>query len=387
MTEPDEAKKTPFGESFEDLETLGHLADQHGFDGLKVAAELLEDELRAKPAFRRLAEFLVAIAITVVIFSSIIPKYFDVEYRDVWGHLADIDRPFLGFMFVFWFFTMWNYAGVLVHSLPGLRRFQAMVLNFSGSALANVVPFGGAAGVGATYAQAMSWGLEPPAITLSIIVSGIWNLFAKLGMPIIVLALLFSTGRSSQGLGAAAIAGFAVLVGAIVFFALIFRSDEVARSIGRLVERIRNAARRVRRREPIDGVAQSVIEFRDRTVDLVRNHWFALSGWMVAYKASQAILQLMCARAVGVDTGVIEILAVYTFGELLTTIPITPSGVGFVETGATGLLIAFGAPNSGALAAVLLYRAFTYLFEIPLGGVGWLTWATVSRWRRAPASN
>ena len=102
---------------------------------------------------------------------------------------------------------------------------------------------------------------------------------------------------------------------------------------------------------------------------------------MVLYKVSQGLLSLMAARAVGIEIGWLEIFAVYTFGELLSTIPLTPGGVGFVEAGSAGLLVSFGAPNEAALAAVLLYRAFTYLFEIPLGGVGWLTWATRTSWR------
>jgi uncharacterized protein (TIRG00374 family) len=292
----------------------------------------------------------------------------------------------LGFMVAFWMFTMWNYAGVLTASLPGLRRMQGMVMNFSGSALANIVPFGGAAGVGGTYAQGLSWGFDVPAITLSIIVTGVWNIFAKLGMPILVLALLVLTGRSSQGLAAAALIGFAILVASIVLFGLIFRSERLARRIGGAAQASLNALRRVTRKAPTDGLADKILGFRERTVGLIAQRWRSLTIWMVLYKSSQALLQLMCARAVGVDVGWIEIFAVYTFGELLSTIPVTPSGVGFVEVGATGLLVSFGATHEAALAAVLLYRAFTYLFEIPLGAVGWLTWATKHSWRRPPGS-
>ncbi len=383
MTDEDRA---PFGESFEDVEGLEHLAEQEGLDGLRVAAELLEDELKAKSPLRRFLEFAFSIGITILIFVRLIPQFFDVEYRNMWSLLADIDRPMLAFMFVFWFFTMWCYAGVLTSSLPGLHRMQGVVVNFSGSALANIVPFGGAAGVGGTYAQCLSWGFDVPAITLSIIVSGVWNVFAKLGMPIIVLALLFAMGHSSQGLGAAAVIGFAVVVGAVVVFALLFRSEALAQSIGGAAERFVNAMRRLARRAPREGMAAKILEFRGRTIGLVRQRWRPITIWMVLYKVSQALLQLMCARAVGIEVGWIEIFAVYTFGELLSTIPVTPSGVGFVEVGATGLLVSFGASNDAALAAVLLYRAFTYLFEIPLGAAGWLTWATKHSWRRPPNS-
>jgi uncharacterized protein (TIRG00374 family) len=372
----------PLREHFESLDQLEHLAELEGVEGLKVATDLLEDELRAKSPVRRITEVGVSLVITVVIFVAVIPKYFNVEYRDVWTKLSSVSIGALAFIVAFWLFTMWSYAGVLTASLPGLRRMQAMVLNFSGSALANVVPFGGAAGVAATYAQGMSWGFDPASITLSIIVSGVWNVFAKLGMPILMLALLVLTGRSSQGLGAAAVVGFLVLAVAVMVFALVFQSPAVARSVGRLGERTITLARRAVRRPASVGFTERVMEFRQRTVGLVRERWQRITVWMVVYKVSQALLQLMCARAVGIELSWIEVFAVYTAGELLTTIPLTPSGLGVVEAGSADLLVRFGATNEAALAAVLLYRAFTYLFEIPLGAVGWLTWATRHSWRR-----
>jgi uncharacterized protein (TIRG00374 family) len=372
----------PFGDPFETVGDLEHLAEKEGIGGLRVAAELIEDELKGKSRTRRIVEIASALAITLVIFARIIPKFLDVEYRDVWAHLAETDLAMLAGMTLFWGFTMWCYAGVMVHALPGLSRAQGIVTNFSGSALANVVPFGGAAGIGATYAQNLSWGFDVGSVTLSIIVSGVWNVFAKLGMPIIVLALLGLVGHATNGLGFAAVVGFGALLAAIVVFTLVFKSERLATSVGRGAERTVNVLRRVIRRAPRDDLAGKVLEFRHQTVGLVREHWRGLTAWMVLYKVSQGLLSLMAARAVGIEIGWLEIFAVYTFGELLSTIPLTPGGVGFVEAGSAGLLVSFGAPNEAALAAVLLYRAFTYLFEIPLGGVGWITWATRTSWRR-----
>jgi len=376
----------PAGEHFETIEDLGHLAELEGIEGLKVATELIEDELRAKSPVRRVVEIAASLLITVVIFAAVIPKYFNVEYRDVWTKLAAVSPGVLLFIVAFWLFTLWNYGGALAASLPGLKRTQAMVVNFSGSALANVVPFGGAAGVAATYAQAMSWGFDPASITLSIIVSGVWNVFAKLGMPIIMLTLLVLTGRSSQGLFVGALVGFVTLAVSVMLFALAFQSEIVARRLGGWCERVVNVGRRLVRRAPKRGINEKLLEFRHRTVGLIRERWKRITVWMVLFKVSQALLQLMCARAVGIELSWIEIFAVYTAGELLTTIPLTPSGLGVVEAGSADLLVRFGATNEAALAAVLLYRAFTYLFEIPLGGVGWLTWATRHSWRRPPGT-
>ncbi len=386
MTDEREPNDRPFGEGFESTEELEHLAEREGLGGLRVAAELIEDELGAKSRTRRIVEIVGALAITLVIFARIIPKFLDVEYRDVWEILAETDIAMLASMTLFWCFTMWCYAGVMVNALPGLTRSQAIVTNFSGSALANVVPFGGAAGIGATYAQNVSWGFDFGAVTLSIIVSGVWNVFAKLGMPIVVLALLGVLGHATKGLGFAAMVGFGALLAAIVAFTLIFRSDRLATAVGSGAERTVNGLRRIIRRPPRAGLTDRVLEFRHQTLGLVRRHWRSLTVWMVLYKVSQGVLSLMAARAVGVEIGWLEIFAVYTFGELLSTIPLTPGGVGFVEAGSAGLLVSFGAPNDAALAAVLLYRAFTYLFEIPLGGVGWITWATRTSWRKPAGS-
>jgi uncharacterized membrane protein YbhN (UPF0104 family) len=377
----------PVVEHFEDAEALSELAAREGLGGVGVAAALIEDELRAKSPLRRFGELGVSLVITVVIFARAIPRLVGVEYAAVFERLASIDRVTVAGLLLFWGFTMWNYGGVVTASLPGLSRLQGIVLNFSGSALANVVPFGGAAGVGATYAQGLSWGFDVGSVTLSIIVTGVWNVFAKLGLPMLVLFGLLVTHQSSEGLSAAGLAGFAVLVASVAGLAAVFRSESLARSLGAAGQRVLDAGRRLLRRPPAGDLAQRIVDGRHRTIGLVAERWHHLTFWMVAYKASQALLQLLCAKAVGVEgVGWIQLFAVYAFGELLTTIPVTPSGVGFVEGGSAQLLVAFGAQPDVALAAVLCYRAFTYLLEIPLGALGWLTWATRRSWRRPPAS-
>jgi uncharacterized membrane protein YbhN (UPF0104 family) len=112
--------------------------------------------------------------------------------------------------------------------------------------------------------------------------------------------------------------------------------------------------------------------------------------WMLIYNTGQFLLLLLCVRAIGADTnelGWIEVLAAFAFANLLTTIAITPSGVGFVEAGTVAALIAFGGPEAGSAAAVFLFRALTYLMEIPLGALGWVVWAGRSSWRRPIASD
>ena len=62
-----------------------------------------------------------------------------------------------------------------------------------------------------------------------------------------------------------------------------------------------------------------------------------------------------------------EILVAWSLTRLLLLIPITPGGIGFVELGMTGLLVAFGGDHTAVVAGVLLERALTFLPPIILG--------------------
>jgi putative heme transporter len=50
-----------------------------------------------------------------------------------------------------------------------------------------------------------------------------------------------------------------------------------------------------------------------------------------------------------------------------------------VEAGTAAALVALGGAPASVAAAVLLYRAFTFLAEIPVGGVWALAWFAVQR--------
>ena len=100
-----------------------------------------------------------SLAVVVVLFVFAIPSITGSGYAEIFDAMgpADVGRGHradgvLGARHA-------RYSGVLTTSLPGLTHPQALVLNFAGSAVSNVVPFGGAAGVAATYTITMSWGL------------------------------------------------------------------------------------------------------------------------------------------------------------------------------------------------------------------------------------
>lgn len=368
---------------------VDELSSTTGLGALRVPAELVEAELPGRSTARRVLETVGSFGIVVALFAFALPKVTGAQYSAVWDTLETLDLRQLLELTVVWLVTMWTYTGVMVATLPGLRRSQALVLNFAGSAVANVVPFGGAVGVGATYAMARSWGFGIPSITRSIVVSGFWNVLAKLGIPALALIFLALRGEVTPRLVGAAAVGFVVLVGMVVVATLVVRSDELAAAVGRAANRIATAAVRLVRRPPVTHLDERLVAFRHESVDLLRTQWLHITMWMLIYTFGQFAILLLCVRFLGAGNdavGWVEVFAAFAFNRLLTTIPLTPSGVGFAETGTVALLTAFGAATNPATAAVLLYSAFTYLFEIPLGLIGWGVWGTRRSWRRPAGS-
>jgi len=349
------------------------------------AVAAISHELQRKSPRRRLVETALSLSVTVVMFLFVVPAVSGSHYSAIWAQITTLSIASLAMLTAIWALAVLAYSGVLVNCLPGLRRPQAITVNLAGSAVSNVIPFGGAVGVGATYGMDMSWGFSPPTVTLSILVSGVWNIFVKLAVPVIAVVLLLSTGRDTSQLVIPAILGVIALVAAIVVLALIMRSEALAARVGAIGQRIVNPlGRRIHRLSDLD-ISRSVLDFRHHSIGLLRRRWFWITGWVVAFNLIQYLLLLACIRSIGLDThqlGWIEVFAAFAFARLLETIPITPSGVGFVETGAAATLIAFGGNAEAATAAVFLFRGFTYLLEIPTGAIAWGVWASKRGWRR-----
>jgi uncharacterized protein (TIRG00374 family) len=68
------------------------------------------------------------------------------------------------------------------------------------------------------------------------------------------------------------------------------------------------------------------------------------------------------------NLGISAALFVALGGSLLTAIPLTPAGVGFVEAGIVGLLALYGVVGEPAVAVALTDRAISILTVIVLGG-------------------
>src|SRR4029453_4438496 len=99
------------------------------------------------------------------------------------------------------------------------------------------------------------------------------------------------------------------------------------------------------------------------------------------------LVLLVALRFLGVSdaqVGWAEALAVFTFARLLTAIPFTPGGLGVIELALITGLSAAGGARASVAAAVLVFRALTFVLPIPIGLGTYVFWQRNRSWRRAP---
>ncbi len=327
----------------------------------------------------------VSVAVVVLIFGFLFPKLAD--YGEVWQTVADMTPIELLTLSGIAIWNLLSYWPVLTAVLPGLSTREAAVSNLASTAVANTLPGGGALGIGVTVRMQNSWGIPVSEVALAGVVSGIWNNFVKLGLPVIALGLLAVTGEAGIGLATAAIVGLAVLVAAIVLFALVLRSESLAWRVGELAGKVATATARPLRRGPMSGWGDGAVRFRDSTIGLLTGRAVRITLATIASHLSLFLVLLVALRHVGVsnnEVSWVKVLSAFAFVRLLSAVPVTPGGLGVVELGLTAAM-GSGLPDATQnqiAAAVLVYRALTWFAPIPLGMICWIFWRSNTSWRR-----
>jgi putative heme transporter len=317
----------------------------------------------------------IGLAGVVVVFAVVLPKIAD--YRAVWATIRDLNWEQLLLLAGATVLNLATYAPPFVAALPGLRFHQAFVLTQASTASTYVAPGGAAVGVALSFGMLRAWGFGRSEVTLAVALVGIWNQLVLLGSPALALALLTLTGGTNPLLTTVALIGLAVFVVAVALFAVALFADNAAQWVGELAARIVNWALRLIRRGPVSWGGAALAEFRMRAVALLRRRWWLLTLATLAGQITVFLVLLTCLRTLGVEphqVSLVEAFAAWSISRLIGSLPLTPGGIGFVELGLTGTLVAFDGPKAAVVAAVLLYRFLTIVPTLVLGSIAALLW-------------
>jgi uncharacterized membrane protein YbhN (UPF0104 family) len=313
-------------------------------------------------------------ALAVGLVAVALPRVAQVEWAQILSAARHLTLEQLALLGLVWLTGLWVHTPALTAALPGLSHRRALLLNLTGSFVSNLLPLGGAAGTVANWRMARSWGFTPPAFARWALVTNLFDTLLKLTLPGVALCWLAAAGVEARGgVSAAAYLGLGLLTLVSVACWLLARDDQAVRAIGRLADR---AARRTRfLKPPSEGYAVQAAAFRRDSAALIARGWGRMAGGKLAYAALQAVLLWLCLRAIGATVSPAVILAAFAVERILSMAVVTPGATGVVELGMTGVLLAFHVDPVTAAAGVLLYRAFTFGMEIPVGGLSFLAWA------------
>ncbi len=165
--------------------------------------------------------------------------------------------------------------------------------------------------------------------------------------------------------------------GALVFLVLfaagfvLVRFNRPLEALGRLIERVATwIYDRTNRTDP--PTAEGLVAQRDTVVEALGSRWeqalaAAVGNWLLDYLALVTALY-----AVGARPKLSLVLLAYAVAAVLTMIPITPGGLGFVEAGLVATLALAGIGGEQALLATLAYRISSYWLPLPAGLVAWI---------------
>jgi putative heme transporter len=342
----------------------------------------------------------VSVALIAATFGFALPHI--ASYRSVWASMTGMTVPQAALVIGAAAASMITTWIMICSVLPSIRLREAAVVNLGSNAVANTLPAGGAIAMGVSWAMLSSWGVGTGEYVLYTLVSGIWNVFARLGLPVLAIAVLLTDGRPGAGLIAAGAAGVVLLAAAVTALGFLIRSESFALRAGHVVQHVLDVACRLVRRQVSFDIPGSLAGFRDRAGTLIAMRGWRITAATVASNLTLWLVLLACLRGVGLSQGQVTwqaSLAAFASIRLLTVLPLTPGGLGITELGLVGILaadVSHGVGHSAShgashltlaqvTAAVLLYRAVTYLPPIPLGGIACVIWRYAPGLIREPA--
>ncbi len=123
----------------------------------------------------------------------------------------------------------------------------------------------------------------------------------------------------------------------------------------------------LRKREPISGLPERLIEQRDLIRPVLGQQWWQATLLSAGRLAFDYLCLLFSVCAVGAHPRPSLVLLAYAVAGIIGLVPITPGGLGIVEASLSGLLVLAGLDGAQAVLATLAYRLASYWLPLMSG--------------------
>ena len=287
--------------------------------------------------------------------------------------LKDITTVSLLVLVISAIINVWVFQYPYLVTTKNLKYWQAFQVRNTSFAISNAVPAGGTIGLSFQYAMLRSFGIEVKQTNATIGIASVWNGLISFFMPVLGLVALVFAGEITSGLIRSTVLGLLVLVISLLMFYISLKSAQGSLWVGNLFSKLINPLR-VIFKKPKVNLSKSINDFRIEVSDLVKTKWKSISSTNFLVQISMFLVFWASTSALGIEIPGAIIFAIFCFGRLGTTIPLTPGGIGTTDAIMVAMMQLYGTPADLALAAVLLWRGFSYIPQVVLGLLSFIFW-------------
>jgi uncharacterized protein (TIRG00374 family) len=290
--------------------------------------------------------------------------------RKALNTLAEVKLQFLVLGLGLQFAALITYSQLTRVALNGSRigLFRVFRIQLATKAVTNVVPAGSAAGAALGYRLFTTSGVAGPDAGFALAATGL------VSACVLNLLLWSALLVSIPWYGVGPQYGIAAGLGAVVLLFAALLVIGLVRGQARAQHALHAITKKLRFSSP-ERIEQIVEQVAGRLGELLADRrlvrrafvWASLN-WLL--DASSLFVFLW---AFGPRPPVIGVLVAFGFAQVMAVIPITPGGLGVVETALVGALVPFGITRSVALIGVPTYRLAAYWLPIPLGSIMYFT--------------
>jgi uncharacterized protein (TIRG00374 family) len=253
-------------------------------------------------------------------------------------------------------------------ALHGERWYPVVTSQLAGNAMSKIAPGGGALGTALQYKMLVQAGYRRASAVAALTASNLLVFAVVLALPVLVIPTIIRGGVDHSLIEATGIGlGVFVVLFGVAYF--LIAHDRPLRKLGDWIQAIRNRMRRGKA-APLTTLPDRLVRERDRILAVLGPRWKAALAATVGRWAFDYLSLLAALAAVGSRPRPSLALLAFCTAQLLSQIPVTPGGLGFVEAGLTAMLTLAGVAAGAATLATFAYRLFSYWLPLPIGLVG-----------------
>ncbi len=323
-----------------------------------------------------------SVAVVAAVFAGIVPRI--ASYGSVAAQLARVSGPWAAGLASAALLDVVTTALPWRAVLPRLPFLGALGFTQASTALTTVLPGGAPLGMAISFGLLRRLRVGAGQAGFAVALTGLWSQVLILLYPLAGAALVLGSGQLSASTAVIAGASGAAAAALAVLALAALGSPAAARRLGDAAARGAARLARLTHRRPPDWSGEALVRLRQERLVLLRRRWPALTAATLVNQLSAYLVFELSLRAVGVSLATVppsEAFLAWAIGRVISSLPLTPGGIGVVELGMIGSLVGFGAPRAHVVAAVLLYRGLIVVPTLVVGAAALL----VLRPPRAPA--